>query len=194
MKTLVDIILEKKYDAMSRATVGTDKEFDHKYCSLCYDKEFEKYQDKPISLLEIGVESGGSLIVWNEYFPNATLIMGLECHQPHIQKAQHYTQNLWNVRVVNADAYNAEFVNQLPQFDIIIDDGPHDKESQLKSMNLYCNKIKPGGCYVIEDIQDIAYTEDFKTLVPEGMTYEVFDLREPSNLWDSIVFVVRKPV
>ena len=38
-----------------------------------YESYFKKFQRKNIRLLEIGVQYGGSLKMWNEYFPNAKI-------------------------------------------------------------------------------------------------------------------------
>ena len=41
-----------------------------------YERIFSEYRDKPVRLLEIGVQNGGSLEIWRQYFPNAELILG----------------------------------------------------------------------------------------------------------------------
>ncbi len=43
-----------------------------------YDRIFSEYRDKPVRLLEIGVQNGGSLEIWRQYFPNAELILGCD--------------------------------------------------------------------------------------------------------------------
>lgn len=170
---------------------STDKEFDHKYCSLFYDAEFARYQNQPVSLLEIGCESGGSLFLWNQYFKNSVAILGVDTYTV---RALHAVKDLDNVHVVEANAYEQDFVDQLPNFDIIIDDGPHTHESQCEFIKLYQDKLNQDGIMVIEDIQDIESIEVFKSLVHENKHYEVHDLRESSGMKDSLLFVIKHKV
>lgn len=185
----MEIILERGYygkDRFHRAS--TDKEFDHKYCSHFYEKEFASRKDLSITLFEIGIESGGSLLLWNEYFTNAQLIFGVDTWT---SRAENSCRGLDKIKIMQTNAYETQFAQQLPNFDIIIDDGPHTEHSQLLSLQLYCSKLNTGGILVIEDIQDFSSIEKFIDLVPSGMQYEVIDIREQSKLSDSLLFVVR---
>ena len=51
--TLVDIMIANNWRNDTHYEFGTDKEFNHRYCTAFYDKEFIKYKDKNIRLLEI---------------------------------------------------------------------------------------------------------------------------------------------
>lgn len=190
-ETLVDIINRKDFKNTNIHILGTDKEYCHRYCSLFYDKEFIKYKDKPVNILEIGVASGGSLILWNDYFTNAEKIIGIELTNSYTEISRNNCKDYSKIQVIQSDAYNEEIVNSLPYFDIIIDDGSHWKEHQIKLLELYCKKINPGGCLIIEDIAEFEYTDIFKTLVPSNMTYEIIDIRKESGGSDGVLFVVR---
>ena len=62
---------------------------------------------------------------------------------------------------------------QYPEgFDIIIDDGPHDIESQIAGLDLYLQKVKKGGLYIIEDIQSFSFLHDLSEKV-----HSIFDPR-----------------
>src|SRR5437870_13846238 len=43
-----------------------------------YDRIFDTYRDKPVRLLEIGIQNGGSLEIWSRYFPNAQKLVGCD--------------------------------------------------------------------------------------------------------------------
>jgi len=188
MKTLVDIMIERNIRNDTHYEFGTDKEFNHRYCSAFYDREFLKYKEKEIALFEIGVHRGGSLAVLHEYFPNAVVIAGADTvNFGASENCKPYPK----VKVIYADAYDSKFVEQLPNFDIIIDDGPHTKESHIKTLQLYTKLLNPGGVLIIEDIADIAWCEEYKKFVPDNMSTEVVDVRQESNMKDSVLFVVR---
>ena len=169
---------------------GTDKEFNHRYCSLFYDKEFTKYRDQDIRLLEVGVHRGGSLQLWHHYFSKA-LIYGVD---PFDFGPKAKTAHMERVRINFTDGYDYHVSIALPTFDIVIDDGPHTKESHEALLKLYIPRLRVGGVLVIEDIADINWIDDYIKLVPENCTYEIVDVREQAEIWDSLLFVVRSGV
>ena len=185
--TLVDIMVANNWRNDTHYEFGTDKEFNHKYCTAFYDKEFLKYKYKNIRLLEIGVHRGGGLAVFQEYFKDGD-IYGVD---PMDFGAKQNCEKFPRVKIFYEDGYRQEFADKMPDFDIIIDDGPHTRESHLQSLKVYLSKLKPGGVFVIEDIAQIEWTKEYVMLVPNDMSYEVIDAREISNMSDSIMFVVR---
>jgi len=187
MKSLVDIMVEKNIRNDTHIEFGTDKEFDHRYCTFFYDNEFKKYKEKNIRLLEIGVNKGGALAVFHEYFSDGE-IYGVDHLDLNSSKnCSPYSR----IKLFYTDAYNKDFANYLPKFDIIIDDGPHTKDSHLLCLEYYLSKLKKDGVLIIEDISDMKWTEDYIKMVPSNMTYEIVDIRQESNMSDSILFVVR---
>ena len=95
MKTLLDIIHEKNLNNVTHPEFGTDKEYDHMYCTGFYDKEFLKYKDKKIVITEIGIAKGGSIVLWDEYFDDAQII-GIDNRE---QGAKDKTKHLTNVEL-----------------------------------------------------------------------------------------------
>jgi hypothetical protein len=121
----------------------------HSYIENFYGKIFPPRKDSTKTLLEIGIASGGSLLLWEEYFQNAT-INALDVDEfMHLKfKSQR--------RIVTkcADAYNKFVIETIPNeyYDIIIDDGPHDPLSQCIFVSNYWEKLAPGGLLIVEDI------------------------------------------
>ena len=64
MNTLIEIQSNCKFD--------TDKNTRHSYLSH-YDKLFLSFKNKKIKLLEIGISTGGSIMLWNKYFTDCTI-------------------------------------------------------------------------------------------------------------------------
>jgi hypothetical protein len=53
-----------------------------------YDPIFEPYVQKKIALLELGVENGGSLLLWRDYFPLGTIAgIDIKLQKPRFNNA-----------------------------------------------------------------------------------------------------------
>tara|TARA_R110000868_G_scaffold63957_4_gene192541 strand:- start:4717 stop:5322 length:606 start_codon:yes stop_codon:yes gene_type:complete len=176
---------------------GTDKNSYHSYIENFYEKEFETYKESKIDLLEIGIETGGSLKLWKEYFLSSNSIVGLDISDEKID--QRY-KNIDGVTMYFDDAYDKNVSDTFDKFDIIIDDGPHTLESQLKSIELYLPKLKDGGLFIIEDVQSIEWfdslidkSEEICKSINNEIHYviESIDLRDKKGRWDDLIFLIR---
>jgi len=126
---------------------GTDKISYHRYDKI-YPFYIDKYKDQEISLFEIGYENGNSFRVWKEYFPKAT-IYSMDIDQ-FLNDGKH--------KVFKGDQSNIHDLQRITEeigsCSIIIDDGSHIAEHQLKSFYyLFKNLLAYGGTYIIEDIE-----------------------------------------
>ena len=102
-----------------------------------YHKYFDRYRDgkspdNKLIIIEIGVQNGGSLNMWNKYFGQENCeIYGVDI-DPRCQLIEKD-----NVHIFIGDQENIEFLEHLklsiPRPDIIIDDGSHIGEHQLIS-------------------------------------------------------------
>jgi hypothetical protein len=198
---LIDILNEFNLDSdflnQGYSKGGTDKNSYHSYIENFYEKEFSFYREKNISLLEIGIETGGSLKLWKEYFLNSKSIIGVDIDDDKID--QRY-KNIDGVMMYFGDAYDEKFSKKFKTFDIIIDDGPHTLESQLKSIEIYLPKLKQNGLFIIEDIQS---AEHFDILIDKSKEIcesivnqveycvECIDLRDKKGRWDDLIFLIR---
>ncbi|HEX5472004.1 MAG TPA: class I SAM-dependent methyltransferase [Lacipirellulaceae bacterium] len=185
--------------SLAEYAVGiTDKNGRHRYCTLFYDGALAKYRHEPIELLEIGIASGGSIVMWHRYFNNARRIVGIDTN-PSSALLDEYRQAVGtrahNISVKHGDAYSSEISENFGSFDIIIDDGPHTLDSHLACLTLYVPKIKPGGLLVIEDIPDVNWVEAYERIVnaQRGLTCKAIDLRnEYKRLPDDLLFMVER--
>lgn len=172
---------------------GTDKNETHCFVDIFYEKEFVNYRDKDITLLEIGIASGYSLLLWNEYFTAGSTIYGIDTRSRDITKLVYEKQN---IKVMIENAYSKDVAQKLPDFDIIIDDGPHTLNSMLECINLYLSKLKRGGMLIIEDVQSIDWIDHLKLVFnkkkSENDECEIIDLRKVKNRYDDLLFVIRR--
>jgi hypothetical protein len=151
-----------------------------------YEYLFKDIRNLAKKILEIGVDNGGSILMWREYFPEANII-GIDNKDcPQLADRD-------RVEFIASDAYKIELVDLLPNdFDVIIDDGPHTLESMTFVIKEYLNKINQNGIIVIEDIQEFNWTNILRRLVPEGFSVETRDLRRIRNRYDDILMIIRR--
>lgn len=168
---------------------GTDKDTVHDYVNGFYEKGFAKYQNSNINLLEIGINAGGSLFLWSKFFTNAK-IYGIDIQD----RVKPYFKDVNNVQHIFANAYDPNIIDTLPQFDIIIDDGPHTLESQIYCINNYMKKLNDGGIMIIEDIQRIEHIELLKNCLSQDLKSKSYciDVRNSKGRYDDILFIVEK--
>jgi hypothetical protein len=187
--TLRDIINLNPVLNSGDDSVGTDKDTLHNFINGFYEENFAKYKDKKINLLEIGINAGGSLFLWSRYFDNGN-VYGIEIND----KVKPYFKGLHNVRYIFSDAYNESTIKHLPQFDIIIDDGPHSLESQKYCVSNYLDKLNDGGIMIIEDIQNFGHIDILKSCVPKDSNLKSYpvDLRATRGRYDDLLFIVEK--
>lgn len=117
----------------------TDKGYFHEYEHM-YASIFSNLT--PSSLLEIGVRQGHSIRAWQKLFPKAS-ITGID-----IQKNELVPGNDFNYMIANSTDYSA--VKDLPNYDIIIDDGSHHVYDQILTFTNFKDRFNY--YYVIEDV------------------------------------------
>ena len=190
MKSINKIFKEYNLALNESKLWGSSKFTVHPYGPL-YDKLFESYRLKSIKLLEIGIYHGASAILWHNYFPNGDITL-VDIELRNAEKNIKYEVDSKRVRLLKNDAYDPEFVKSLPLFDIINDDGPHSLESQIKCIELYYNKLNPGGILIIEDVQSDSWYDELKKHKPSEAKHEWYNLTNCGGGVDSKVFVLWK--
>ena len=124
----------------------------HHYFDI-YTRYFERFRDRPITMLEIGVFRGGSLRMWKQYFHPDSTIVGIDVDKS-CQAHEMPDQNVF-VRIGSQADPNflAEVNGEFGPFDIILDDGSHKTHHQIVSFGaLFREALKDGGCYMVEDV------------------------------------------
>ncbi|KAM5342842.1 hypothetical protein ACJ41O_013808 [Fusarium nematophilum] len=147
---------------------GTDKVTAHKY-HFMYDKYLKPLQAKPVKLLEIGLGCnmaygpGASYYTWLEFLPGVELYF----IENDVECAEKYKKETADARIAIGDQADIKFLQRFSTeatngslFDVIIDDGGHFMKQQITSLEQLWKVIKPGGVYVIEDLQT-SYWENY---------------------------------
>ena len=129
----------------------TDK-IDHGYLEI-YENYFNKLQNKNLTILEIGIADGKSLLMWSDYFKNSKII-GIDIHKINLEEKKLNRKNIFIHQGSQSDKkFIDEIIKEYTEFDIIIDDGSHLAKDVKKSFELLFPSLKENGLYVIEDIQ-----------------------------------------
>jgi hypothetical protein len=141
---------EKTVGELTRlAGVKTDKGITvHNYTEV-YELFFSPLKNTAKKVFEIGIAGGGSLEMWRDYFPKAT-IYGIDI----VPKGELDSDRLKTFVADQASRRQlAAFIARFGGFyDIIIDDGGHTMEQQQVSLGFLFKYLRPGGYYVIEDV------------------------------------------
>lgn len=102
-----------------------------------------------INLLEIGIDRTESLKLWNGYFDSVNL-HGIDIDEKEFSEAK---VTLHKIDQSNASELENFVATVGIKFDVILDDGSHVPEHQILTINKLWELVKPGGIYIIEDIE-----------------------------------------
>ena len=148
-----------------------------------YHRLFSPYRDQPLSLLEIGVQNGGSLEIWSDYFPNAKLILGCDINPACAGLNFSSGRIVVEVGDANTDRTEQKICRHASNFDLIIDDGSHTSADIVKSFARYFPRLRQGGLYVVEDLH-CSYWRDYEG----GINYPFSSIEFFKSLADIINF------
>jgi len=129
-----------------------DKRLIHKWVHYfdIYDRHFHRFRDKEIVILEVGVSMGGSLQMWRDYFGPKAMIYGIDIH-PKCKELEEE-----NIKIFIGSQSDRKFLRevkqQIPQVDILIDDGGHSMTQQIVTFEELFGHVKNHGVYLCEDI------------------------------------------
>lgn len=132
----------------------------HTQYPFLYDRILASHLDagKPLVLLEIGVQNGGSLQIWKDYLPPGSEIHGIDI-DPACQALEFGD----GIQFHPGSATDLNFIGTVfkdVRFDAILDDGSHMQADIVSAfLNLF-KKLKPGGVYIVEDLHT-AYWEKY---------------------------------
>lgn len=164
----------------------SDKCWTHTY-QYVYDELFYHYnQNSELDILESGVEKGGSLCAWKEYFPNA-----------HVTGVDIVDSRLPEFKRDDVEFVISDIKTYVPikKFDLIIEDGNHSNEDCLWSAINLSKHLKDFGILIIEDVQE-GFMAPFllwgKLCGDYALT--VYDMRRLTNSHDNFVIKIQKLV
>ena len=140
--------------------VNKEKIFSHNY-SIFYEKYFNHLKEKKFTLMELGSHEGKGLASFFYYFPNAVLI-GANINPFQMKfESKRITELFVDVSSKKILKNLSDYIED--DLDIIIDDASHNLRDIIISFSILFRKLKKGGVYVIEDLDQFKV---FKELNP----------------------------
>jgi len=184
MKTLSELYVELQAEDVEN---GSDKGTRHSYIEF-YEQLLLPYRNKSnLRLLEIGVASGGSALLWARYFPQA-IVVGIDIKINVFFREEINRHSIFLLEGSSTDSQFAATIHS--DFDIIIDDGSHRSGDQVATYNNFYPKLRSGGVYVIEDFT-VRAGRRIHQQIPNG---EIIDRRHIKEIFDDQLFIIRHSV
>jgi hypothetical protein len=115
-----------------------------------YQRHLHRFVGRKPVVVEIGGYSGGSLAMWHSYFGEGTHVHGIDIEAAcRVYASPHTTIHIGD----QADAqFWKYFTQQVPQVDVLVDDGGHEPEQQIATLEAMLPHLRPGGVYICEDV------------------------------------------
>lgn len=115
-----------------------------------YERHFQKFVGREVHIVEVGIYSGGSLDMWKSYFGNGCKVYGIDIEEACRTYANE-TTSIFIGDQADRDFWK-RFRKAVPKVDILIDDGGHQPEQQIVTLEEMLPHISSGGVYLCEDI------------------------------------------
>lgn len=180
-----------KYASEHNAT-GTDKTTIHTYGPL-YSGLFAPLRCTARRVLEIGVYSGASVLAMADFFAGA-LVTGIDINLTHLRFGVDHPRITYR----QLDGTHGDTPRLIgDQWDVVLDDASHRPADQVAAFRSIGATVRPGGIYVIEDIDGtVDGGQKLRSQLEEarsdlGFTrLEWHDLRQVKGRFDDIVAVL----
>ncbi len=154
------------------------------YDFLFYSQYCKK--GKPLKVLEIGVATGISLVVWS----NITFVEMVVGVDPGMDPTVCFNNKIFYSK---HNGYVVETIDYLKityvGFDIIIDDGSHEWEHQKFFLENYSTLLNNNGIMVCEDV-DSKNLENI-LLLKNSLKLYILDLRQNINIDNNEIMVLK---
>jgi cephalosporin hydroxylase len=136
-----------------------------------YERHLTRFAGRPVTVVEVGVFSGGSLGMWRAFFGPEARIIGVDIEDAcRVYEAE-------GVEIVIGDqgdpAFWKDFRRRFPDVDVLIDDGGHEAHQQITTLREMLPHLRAGGVLICEDIHGAF--QPFHAYV-DGLTRAVSDI------------------
>jgi len=113
-------------------------------------------------ILEIGIYRGGSHRAWRDLTTD-TEVLGIDIDPATLIEEERITSTVGDQ--IRLESLESAVKKLGGSFDLVIDDGWHQPEAGLKSLQLLLPRLRPDGWYVLEDIAAQKYGQLWRRFV-----------------------------
>jgi hypothetical protein len=105
-----------------------------------YEAVLNKYRNKAIMFVEVGVLSGGSLFMWRDYFSEPARIIGIDLNPV----SKRWEKDGFEIYIGSQSDVNFwdELFKSIGNVDVVLDDGGHTYEQQIVTTSKCISHIK----------------------------------------------------
>ena len=121
----------------------------HHYFEI-YHRHFARFRGQAPTVLEFGVSQGGSLQMWRDYFGPGAKLFGVDIN-PNCRQFEEPGVHI-EIGDQGDRAFLRRLAAELPAIDILIDDGGHTMQQQIRTFEELFGKVAADGVYLIEDL------------------------------------------
>jgi hypothetical protein len=146
-KSLYNIFKKQKYSSIK-----------HRNYFPVYENLFNKFINKRITFVEVGILNGGSLFMWRNYFGNKARIIGIDFN-PSAKKWENYGFEIF-IGDQNSSIFWKKTLKKIKKIDVLLDDGAHTNRAQIMTTVSCLPYISEGGLLLVEDVHT-SYQKEF---------------------------------
>jgi len=123
-----------------------------------YEAHFKRFENRPVTFLEIGCGKGGSMQLWKRYLGPFAQIVGIDVNPG----CRAFEEEQIAIRI--GDQKDTRFLESvLEEFgapDVVLDDGSHVMHDIVTTFRFLYPRTAPDGVYMVEDLHT-AYWEEY---------------------------------
>jgi hypothetical protein len=114
-----------------------------------YEDLFARFRNRKFTFVEIGVNHGGSLFMWRDYFGPEARIIGVDLNPA----AKQWESSGFEIFIGDQGdpGFWREFFAAVGDVDVILDDGGHTNRHQIVTVHEGISHVRNGGMLVVED-------------------------------------------
>jgi hypothetical protein len=115
-----------------------------------YERHFEPWVGRPVTVLEIGTGNGGSSRMWKMHFGPYSRIISIDVRPECATFAE--DQIFIRIGDQSDDRFLSSLLDEFGPPDIVIDDGSHMMSDVSSSFDFLYPRMAPYGVYLVEDL------------------------------------------
>jgi hypothetical protein len=137
-----------------------------------YDRHFAGLNGYDVKMSEVGVQSGGSILMWEAVLGQKCHVFGLDIN-PACTKFSNGQTTIAIGDQADPAMWKHLFNNVIDkgELDILVDDGGHESHQMLTTLAEVFYRLQPGGFIALEDIHGQHYVPSFFTPAANYLGY-----------------------